>query len=176
MFDMVIVLLNGSHSTESAIPFGIDQAERHGAPLALMRVIARPEPIVSRNYRHGGPAGHGDPVNDHELAIEEASVRASLASLLTRHGLAADTTLFVGIGDPFLRLQDRLRTYRRPLLVMVSGGRERTSAHDLDDAAHRLLEAGHVDILTVHAPVDRGSSRQWLTPPGTGELTLVDTA
>src|SRR5687767_3226173 len=104
MFDTVLVLLDGTPAAEAAIPFGVDEATRHGSGLVLLRVIPRPELPLRSRVPHGGPAPARSEWDGPVLAEEEREVRRYLAGVVERFALAPGTETVCAVGEPYPRL------------------------------------------------------------------------
>lgn len=146
MFRSVIVPLDGSSPAETAIPYAIDQASRHGATLVLVRVTARPElwpavPCVS------GPVRRTPVWPEEELAAEERQGVAYLATVVRRFGLPADTAVVVPTGNPYLRLAAEVRCRAAPLVVVARSGSEPTATRSR--LVRRLLRGRVAPVLAV---------------------------
>ena len=155
MFRSVIVPLDGSLSAEAAIPYAADQANRHGAALVLVRVVARPE-LWPGSLDRGGPLRRAPVWPVAEVAAEERQGFAYLNDVARRFGLPDGTVAVVPIGDPCLRLSAVLR--RRPAALAVvaerAGGR---SAATRGGLVHRLLRSGVAPVLAVRADGEEGA-------------------
>ena len=168
MFETVIVPLDGSPHAEVAIPYAIDEAQRHQAKMVLIHVIPRPEPCTSPVRRSGPLPWQGEwPAEEIDPAKRRAE--AYLQDVVTRFGLDPGTTLCVAVGDPGVRVAAEAVRHGRPLVVMLTGDRTREACPPLSLVTSYLLIASAVPVLGIRQPPPSGHR---LTPQSAlAELT-----
>jgi nucleotide-binding universal stress UspA family protein len=151
MFETVIVPLDGSAHAEFALPYGRDEAARHGARIVLVHVLPRPElpptPLV-----HGGPRPRTATWPAAELEERERGGRAYLDGVSERFALPENAGAVIAVGDPTCRLLEEAGKYARPLIVMTTGDATAANRPPLSEVARRVMVAGNVPILALREP------------------------
>ncbi|ACZ39710.1 universal stress protein [Sphaerobacter thermophilus] len=142
MIGTVIVPLDGSELAEEALPFAAAIAERSGAPLHLMRVIAPDEPASAeeeaRTYLRGKARSYGDRV--------QISIR---------------------IGDAAEQIVDGAEEMIDPVIVMTTRGRSGIGRWIYGSVAERVVRGAGVPVLLIRsgmAQPEGGTFRRIMVP------------
>ncbi len=151
MFGSVLVVLDGSPSSESTVRLAAGEAKRHGASLVLVRLIPRPEAHAHVHLAHGGPALIPCHLDDPSLSDAERDADRYLDQVVRRHALPNTTVRVVATGDPFRRMVEEIERRRDPLVVIATDSTNGDRGHRLGELAHRLLLLGIVPVLAVRA-------------------------
>lgn len=151
MYETVIVPLDGSAHAEAALPYALEEAARHGAPLLLLHVLPRPEPVASTAPR-SGPAPWRADWPAAEIADERDAAKFYLSGVVARFHLPSDTEMRVVVGDPRLRVADEADHCRHPLVVMTTGDISSGASPPLSLVAGHLMVRGTVPVLGVRRP------------------------
>lgn len=163
MFDTVIVPLDGTPHAEYAIPFALDEAQRHGAAILLLHVVPRPEPCTSTVRRSGPVPWQGEwPAPGYERAVRAA--HEYLHDVSARFALGPEPLLRVAVGHPGRRIVAEAKDHARPLVVMTTGDPVGSPHQQRSHVADYLLATGCVPLLCVRQPSPADSSHVSVPP------------
>jgi nucleotide-binding universal stress UspA family protein len=151
MFETVIIPLNGSPHAEFAVPYGRDEAFRHGARIVLIHVLPRPE-LRCTPIAHGGPTPVVPVWPLAELEREELDWLAYLDGVRERFALPENARSVVAVGDPTGRILEEARKYPHPLIVITTGDATGTARPAVSEVARRAMLDGSVPILAIRGP------------------------
>ena len=173
MFETVIIPLNGSAHAEFAVPYGRDEAFRHGARIVLIHVLPRPE-LPRVPIAHGGPAPVVSVWPVAELEREELDWLGYLDGVRERFALPENVRSVVAVGDPTCRILEEARKYPHPLIVMTTGDATGAARPAVSEVARRAMLDGSVPILAVRelAPQTRRLA-PFAVIPVAGQLSVV---
>jgi nucleotide-binding universal stress UspA family protein len=145
----ILVPLDGSGQSESAIPFALKIAASEDAEIVL--VHATPEP----NFTHIGPAEPGD--EELRQAVNHRNERVAQKYLdrlcaHVRSGGVKVRTLVLGTGDVRRLLTSAVASESADLLVLASHGHGGFVDVPLGDVANFVLSRSAVPVLMVRRP------------------------
>jgi nucleotide-binding universal stress UspA family protein len=147
---LILVPLDGSPSSEAAVPAAEFLARAFGSRLRLLTVV----PTVGTITGDGAPAARLLPAaTAAALEMEEEGAHEYLSRLgakLQRGGLVADAE--VARGDPAVEVLGAIDRTGADLVVMATHGRSGLSAAWAGSVASRITARCHRPILLVPAP------------------------
>jgi nucleotide-binding universal stress UspA family protein len=162
MANSILVPLDGSPTSEGALPLALAIAHATGASVELVHV------------HELAPLAGMAPAFDTALDVDEArQMREPIAALAERltlaHGVAVSTTLLIGPVIPTIEQHAVDRQTR--LIVMTTHGRGGLSRAWLGSVADRLIRARPAPVLLVRPDSDRPQQAKW---PPTRVLVPLD--
>jgi nucleotide-binding universal stress UspA family protein len=150
MYQTLVVPLDGSGSCEDALAVALEQFNDGQIPIILLRVVPRPEvPCPDHRVRFSGPAIRSVPCDEERIAGELREARSYLKQVAARHGLPADTTIRVTVGDPASRIVDEASQLPDPLVVMTTSGDRHERRRVPGDVPLRVLASGRASVLGI---------------------------
>jgi nucleotide-binding universal stress UspA family protein len=139
MFKSILVPLDGSLLSESALPAAARIARASGGRLILTTVISVPILSVSGEY---------DPVSSEQVNVEWRDAEVYLQRVQLLPALAnIDTKYIVDMGTPETALEEAISSNQSDLLVMTSHGRTGLARWALGSVATRLVRFAEVPVL-----------------------------
>ena len=140
----ILVPTDFSQPADAALIYAKELAEKFGAGLQLLHVIAMP------TYYPMGPEAAAVPMA--ELTIEtEAAARNTLEELARGTGLPVDRLrVRTTVGTPVSEILDTIAEHDIDLIVMGTHGRGMVEHMLLGSVAERVVRRSPVPVLTVH--------------------------
>lgn len=148
MFDTIILLLDESVQSETALPVAIDHVKRHEAQLVVMSVVVRPETCV-RHLLHGGPHPVLEYPFDSRVGRERADALSYLNRIRRQHHLSGNVELVVRVGDPVHQLQLEASARSQPLVVMAIATEPGSLLAAHQERVTRLLHRNMCPLLLI---------------------------
>lgn len=144
MFTKIFVPLDGSPSSEAALPVAIDAARRYGAEVQLAIIS-----LIPTMYHT---------IDENVLRTDLDSCRAYIEKTATRMREANATvpiSTYVGEGAPAVAraLLRRAGDWGADLIIMSSHGHGSIERLILGSVAERMAHAAHIPIMLVHSSI-----------------------
>jgi len=132
----VIVPLDGSETSEAAVPHGARLARTLGIPLLLAHVIDM-----------------GHVYDSHALALlpDRAEMERYLGDVAVREGIEAQTEFDVRYGTPGFELSQIVREYDNSLVVMSTEGRGGLKRAVLGSVTDQMIRNGVAPVMAIRA-------------------------
>ena len=149
-FRRLLVPLDGSDTSERALPAAAALAAAYGAELGLMRVVPTVDTVSGDQ---SAPARLLPTTTAAMLEVEAAEAGSYLERIaggMRQEGRVVATA--VGRGDPVRVLADAVRQRQVDLMVMATHGRSGVSAVWAGSVASRLIGTGVTPVLLVRIP------------------------
>ena len=149
-FRRLLVPLDGSDTSERALPAAAALAAAYGAELGLMRVVPTVDTVSGDQ---SAPARLLPTTTAAMLEVEAAEAGSYLERIaggMRQEGRVVATA--VGRGDPVRVLADAIRQRQVDLMVMATHGRSGVSAVWAGSVASRLIGTGATPVLLVRIP------------------------
>jgi len=142
MYKRILVPLDGSGLAERALPYAIAQAERFGAKMILLKVLAPlPEPsMAGRSAVQSAEAASAD--------LARAYLE-SVADRIREQGIPAEVATVEG--RPYAQIVEFAEERQIDLIVMSTRGQSGFSRWLLGSVADRVVRGAMVPILLVQA-------------------------
>ena len=135
-----------SHHSDRAVKYACDLAEKFGASLHLLHVLAEVMPV--------GPDPMLTPVLPPNFYAEmEAASNQTMERLIKPDwGKPASVTHSVAWGDPVTMITEYATTHQVDLMVIATHGRTGFSHVVLGSVAEHIVRHSPVPVLTIHDP------------------------
>jgi nucleotide-binding universal stress UspA family protein len=136
MINRVIVPLDGSDTSEAALPHAIRLARTLGTPIVLVHVID-----TSRIY------------DTHAIALlpDRMEMERYLGDVAVRQGIESIVEIEVRYGTPAFELAQLAELYPLGLFVMSTHGRSGLSRVVMGSVADQIVRAGKTPVVVVRA-------------------------
>lgn len=153
MYQTIIVPLDGSPTSELALPVAIKQALGGRKTLVLLRIVPRPEPpCPDPRVRCGGPPLRAAHYDEERAARDAQEARAYLAGICRTHGLPPETVTAVRVGNPVAWLARVAAEWPNPLMVMTTSGDDHADCGGLGHVPAQVLHRRNIPVLGVPVP------------------------
>lgn len=151
MFKRILVAIDGSEHSASALREAVDLAQVAQADLSVMTVV--PDP--STWLLGGASGGYAPPVSLPELAEQaEKEYRTMLDAAISDLPEGLDATAVLVHGSPATAILEQIAAGDHDLVVVGSRGRGEVKSLLLGSVSHDVLQASAVPALVVHATED----------------------
>lgn len=145
MFRRILVAVDGSSHADRALDEAVDLARVSDAALTVMTVVPDPSAWILG-------AGYGVPVDVNEFSDQiEREYTTMLRTTVERVPDNMPITTVVKRGSAGPAILDQVDEGDHDLVIMGSRGRGELRSLVLGSVSHRVLQAGAVPVLVVHA-------------------------
>lgn len=145
MFKHIMVPLDGSPFSETALPYALELARKFASRVTLVHIVPSPSVVVSELV-----ADSADlylQMREHDLAQADDYLTQKVAALVA-DGFSADHRLIEG-DDTAGELIDLAESLRVDAIVMTSHGRAGVSRWLFGSVAGKVLQHAHVPVLII---------------------------
>jgi nucleotide-binding universal stress UspA family protein len=159
MFERIVVPLDGSRFSASALSYAIEIAKQFGSEVTLIHVVTPTSPTL-----WASPTGMSSPEVT-ELAIESAQLRDKENVQRARRYLkrklrqvaaqGVKTTFHVSIGSPAISIIEFCEKEKVDLVVMTTSGRSGIKRAILGSVADEVIREPGIPVLAIR-PRKRG--------------------
>jgi nucleotide-binding universal stress UspA family protein len=145
LFETIVLPLDGSEPSESAIPYAAALAELTSAPIVVIHVLEEMHPVFD--------ARRGEVVwispDQSRVELEAPELLAEPIGRLRNDGLTVRAVF--RLGDPDAEILAEVERWPAPLIVMASHGRGRLERLLLGSVADRVVREAPAPVLVVPA-------------------------
>ncbi|GBD16403.1 Universal stress protein [bacterium HR26] len=145
LFETIILPLDGSEPSESALPYAAALAELTSAPIVVIHVLEEMRPVFDA---HRGEVVWISPEQP-RVELEAPELLEEPIGRLRTAGLTVRPVL--RLGDPAAEILAEVERWRAPLTVMASHGRGELERLLLGSVADRIVREAPAPVLVVPA-------------------------
>ena len=143
MIERILVTLDGSRLAEQALEVAIDQAERYGSELYLLRVVSP----MAKSYRAGAGSVAAIETVERQLVQLARDYMDGIAARVRERGL--DVRVAVRVGNPNKEILKSAEDNAIDLVVMTTRGETGFSRWLLGSVTDHIVRAAKVPVLVV---------------------------
>jgi nucleotide-binding universal stress UspA family protein len=147
MYNHILVPIDGSKLSYKALGSAIKLAKLAGAPLTVLHIVARVDPVL---FAEGYPAAGSEWIDDYEqTARNEGKKHLSRAASTAKAAGVRCASKMVTSSQPHQAIISTARSRRCDLIVMASHGRRGLSALLLGSETTKVLTHCKRAVLVV---------------------------
>ena len=153
-FETIILPLDGSELSESAVPYAVEMARLMNAQLILLRVLEEMRPVFDTACRDMVLIDDANP----RLELQSPEFLAPVIARIEHEGI--EPRAVVRLGDPGDDILAETGLHPRPLLVMTSHGRGGLGRVLMGSVATRVLRHAPCPVLVVRPRADQPAANK----------------